>query len=108
MSPVHTVSGRFGVGDGAEQRVPVGEDDVGGDGAQVLEEAVSRAAGGHGGAPRQDAQVGCGVEGECQKIEGRQEIGQGGFAMAEVEPPRVCRRPNSLSQAAIGRSSISA
>src|SRR3954453_9440127 len=52
------------IGNGGEQGLPVREDDVCRDGAQVLEEAVLGAAGGHGSAPREDAQVGGGVEGE--------------------------------------------
>ena len=44
------------------------QDDVGGDGAQMLEEAVSGAAGGNGGAPGEDTEIGDGVEGEGEQV----------------------------------------
>jgi hypothetical protein len=59
-------SGRLGlrVSDGSQQGVPVREDDVGGDGAQMLEEAVLGAAGGDDGAPGEDTEIGDGVKRE--------------------------------------------
>ncbi|HEY0911958.1 MAG TPA: hypothetical protein VGD75_17180 [Bradyrhizobium sp.] len=49
---------------------PVPEDDIGGDGPQMLEEAVCRAAGDDGGAPGEDAEIGGGVEREGKQVEG--------------------------------------
>ena len=75
---------RLGIGDGVEEMRPIVEDDVGGDGAQVLEEAVSGAARGEGGAPGEDAELGDGVEGEGEQVEGDEEAGEGLLAMAEI------------------------
>jgi hypothetical protein len=50
----------------------------------VLEEAVLGAAGGHGGAPGADAEVGNGVEREREQVEADQEARQGLLAVAEV------------------------
>jgi hypothetical protein len=59
-------SGRLGlrVSDGSQQGVPVREDDICRDGAQMLEEAVLGAAGGDGGAPGEDTEIGDGVKRE--------------------------------------------
>src|SRR3954466_8414849 len=50
----------------------------------MLEEAVSGAAGGDGGAPGEDTEIGDGVEGEGEQVEGDEEVGQGELAVAEV------------------------
>ena len=47
--------------DGLEQVGPVAEDDLSGDGPQVLEEAISGAAGDDSGAPGDDAEISGGV-----------------------------------------------
>ncbi len=79
-------SGRSGlqVGNGGEQGLPVREDDVCRDGAQVLEESVPVTAGGDGGAPGEDTEIGGGVEGEGEQVEADQEVGQGLLAVAEA------------------------
>ena len=64
--------------------MPVWEDDVGGDGAQVLEEVIAGAAGGGGGAPGEDGELGDGVEGEGEEVEGDEQAGEGELAVAEV------------------------
>ena len=50
----------------------------------MLEEAVLGAAGGHGGAPGADAEVGNGVEREREQVEADQKARQGLLAVAEV------------------------
>src|SRR5947199_834584 len=74
----------FWIGDCLEEVRPIGEDDIGGDGAQVLEEAVSGAAGGEGGAPGEDAELGDGVAGEGEQVEGDEDAGEGLLAVAEI------------------------
>jgi hypothetical protein len=63
---------------------PIVEDDVGGDGAQMLEEAVPGTAGGERGAPGEDAELGDGVEGEGEQVEGDEDAGEGLLAVAEI------------------------
>ena len=59
---------RLWVGDGLEELCPVAEDDIGGDGSQVFEEAISGAAGSHCSAPGEDAELRDGVEGEGEQV----------------------------------------
>ena len=49
---------------------PVLEDDVGGDGPQMLEEAIRGTTGDDGGSPGEDAEASSGVECEGEQIEG--------------------------------------
>jgi hypothetical protein len=63
---------------------PVLEDDVGGDGPQMLEEAIHRAACDDGGSPGEDAEISGGVEREGQQVEGDQNAGEGFLAVAKV------------------------
>jgi len=53
-------------GDGLKQVRPIPEDDIGGDGPQMLEKAICGAACDDGGSPSDDAEVGGGVEPEGQ------------------------------------------
>ena len=71
-------------GDGLQEVGPVLEDDVGGDGPQMLEEAIRGAAGDDGGAPGEDAEISGGVECEGEQIEGDQNAGEGFLAVAKV------------------------
>src|SRR3954465_2945520 len=77
-------NGLFGVGDGEEQDLPVREDDVGSDGAQMLEEVALGAASGDGAAPGEDTERGDGMEGEGKEIEGDEEVGKGELAVDEI------------------------
>ena len=63
---------------------PVLEDNVGGDGPQVLEEAISRTTGDDGGAPGDDAEIGGGVECEGEQVEGDQNAGESFLAVPKV------------------------
>ena len=49
---------------------PVPEDDVGGDGPQMLEEAIRGTTDDDGGSPCEDAEASSGVECEGEQIEG--------------------------------------
>ena len=60
------------------------EDDVSGDGPQVLEEAICGATRDDGGAPGEDAEISGGVEREGQQVEGDQNAGEGFLAVAKV------------------------
>src|SRR5580693_2424662 len=63
---------------------PAVEDDIGGDGPQMLEEAIGRTARDDGGAPGEDAEISGGVEREGQQVESDQNAGQGLLAMSKV------------------------
>jgi hypothetical protein len=73
-------------GDGLEQMRPVPEDDIGGDGPQMLEEAIRGAACDDGSLPGDDPEVSGGVECEGQQIEGDQNTGKGFAAVSKVVP----------------------
>src|SRR5664279_1748338 len=63
---------------------PVLEDNVSGDGPQMLEEAVGRPARDHGGSPGEDPKISRGVEREGEQVEGDQDAGEGLLAVPEV------------------------
>src|SRR5258707_4165705 len=63
---------------------PVLEDDIGGDGPQMLEEAICRTARDDGGAPGEDAKISRSVECEGEQVEGDQNAGQGFLAVSKV------------------------
>src|SRR5450432_2637475 len=63
---------------------PVAEDDVSGDGPQMLEEAICRTTGDDGGAPGDDAEISGGVECEGEQVEGDQNAGEGFLAVPKV------------------------
>jgi len=67
--------------------LPVREDDVGRDGAQVLEESVLGAAGGDGSASRENTEIGDGVEGEGEQVEADQGLLAVAEAVLEVVAP---------------------
>src|SRR5450432_474783 len=63
---------------------PVAEDDVSGDGPQMLEKAIGRATGDDGGTPGDDAEISGGVECEGEQVEGDQNAGEGFLAVPKV------------------------
>ena len=63
---------------------PVAENDIGGDGAQMLEEAICRAARDDGGSPGEDAEVSGGMEREGQQVESDENTGEGFLAVSKV------------------------
>ena len=66
---------------------PVADDDVSGDGPQVLEEAICRTTGDDSGAPGEDAEISGGVEREGEQVEGDQNAGEGFLPC-----PKLCSR----------------
>src|SRR5258708_5877911 len=74
----------LGIGDGLKEMGPIVEDDVGGGGSGVLEEAISGATGSDGGAPGEDAELRDGVEGKGQQVEGGEDVGEGLLAVTEI------------------------
>src|SRR5208337_703988 len=71
-------------GDGAKQVVPVLEDHIGGDGPQMLEEAVGWTTRDDGGSPGKNGEISGGVEGEGQQVECDEDIGEGLLAVPEA------------------------
>src|SRR5208282_1841038 len=71
-------------GDGLKQVVPVLEDHVGRDGAQMLEEAVFGATRDDGGSPGKNGEISGGMEGKGQQVEGDEDVGEGLLAVPEA------------------------
>ncbi len=71
-------------GDGMKQVVPVLEDHVGGDGPQMLEEAVFGATRDDSSSPGKNGEIGGGMEGKGQQVEGDEDIGEGLLAVPEA------------------------
>ena len=71
-------------GDGPKQVVPVLEDHIGGDGPQMLEEAVFGATRDDGGSPGKNGEISGGMEGKGQQVEGDEDIGEGLLAVPEA------------------------
>jgi hypothetical protein len=63
---------------------PVSEDHIGGDGPQMLEEAIPRTAYGDGGSPGEGGEISRGVEGEGEQVKGDQDVGEDFLAMSEI------------------------
>src|SRR5579884_2929899 len=75
---------RFVEGEGGHELLPGGEDDVDGDGSQVVEESGAGVDFGSGFLPCQIGEVGDGVAGECQEIESDEHGGQVVGSVAEI------------------------
>src|SRR3954452_12196748 len=75
---------RSGEGQRCQKIVPGGEDQEGGDGSQVFEEAAARAHLLHRRAPEIFGQIADGMEGESQKVQRNEHGGKIGFAVPEV------------------------
>jgi hypothetical protein len=71
-------------GDGLEQVGPVAEDDVGGDGPQMLEEAIRGTTGDDGVSPGEGAKISGGVECEGEQIEGDKNTSEGFLAVSKI------------------------
>src|SRR5271166_3987054 len=71
-------------GDGSQQVVPVLEDHVGGDGPQMLEEAVFGSTRADGGSPGKNGEISGSMEGEGQQVEGDEDIGESLLAVPEA------------------------
>jgi len=63
---------------------PVLEDDVGGDGPQMFEEAIRGATRDDGSSPGEDAEISGGVECEGEQVEGDKDTGKGFLAVSKV------------------------
>jgi hypothetical protein len=74
-------------GDGSKQVIPVLEDHVGGDGPQMLEQAVFGATCDDGGLPEKHDEIGGGMEGKSQQVEG-----DGTLARVTLPWPKLCSR----------------
>src|SRR4029450_7699422 len=75
---------RSGEGQRCQKVVPGGEDQEGGDGSQVFEEAAAGAHLLHRPAPEIFDQIADGMEGESEKVQGHEHGGKIDFAVAEV------------------------
>ena len=72
-------------GDGLKQVVPVLEDHVGGDGPQMLEEAVFWATRDDSGSPGKNGEISGGMEGKGQQVEDDEDIGEGPVSYTHLD-----------------------